>query len=149
VLWAGGISFAGVMAFIFADLIVLPILAIYRKYYGTAFALRISALMLVTMIAAALVVDALFGAVGLVPTARPTAGDVFGGIGLDYKLALNAVAVAVFAGLIALTRRRGAIDPVCGMTVDRGRAVTLDDGGRTVYFCSDHCRHAYAAGHAR
>jgi YHS domain-containing protein len=35
------------------------------------------------------------------------------------------------------------------MTVDRGRAVTLDDGGRTVYFCSDHCRHAYAAGHAR
>jgi uncharacterized membrane protein YraQ (UPF0718 family)/YHS domain-containing protein len=149
VLWSGGISFAGVMAFIFADLIVLPILAIYRKYYGTAFALRISALMLVTMIAAALVVDALFGAVGLIPTARPSAGDVFGGIELDYKLALNAVAVAVFAGLIALTRRRGAIDPVCGMTVDRGRAVTLDDGGRTVYFCSDHCRHAYAAGDAR
>ena len=38
-----------------------------------------------------------------------------------------------------------AIDPVCGMTVDRAKAVTLEDGGRTVYFCSEHCRHAYAA----
>jgi uncharacterized protein len=45
VLWSGGISFAGVMAFIFADLIVLPILVIYRKYYGWAFALRITALL--------------------------------------------------------------------------------------------------------
>jgi YHS domain-containing protein len=143
VLWAGGISFAGVMAFIFADLIVLPILAIYRKYYGTAFALRISALMLVTMIAAALVVDALFDLVGLVPSARPSADDVFGGIALDYKLVLDVLALAVFAALIALTRRRGATDPVCGMTVDRANAVTLDDGGRTVYFCSEHCRGAY------
>jgi uncharacterized protein len=145
VLWAGGISFAGVMAFIFADLVVLPILAIYRKYYGTAFALRISALMLVTMIAAALAVDALFGALGLVPSARPSADDVFGGIEADYKLVLNAIALAAFAALLALTRRRGATDPVCGMTVDRAKAVTLDDGRRTVYFCSEHCRHAYAA----
>src|SRR3954447_22132936 len=42
VLWSGGISFSGVIAFLFADLIVLPILAIYRKYYGTAFTVRIS-----------------------------------------------------------------------------------------------------------
>jgi len=153
VLWAGGISFAGVMAFIFADLIVLPIVAIYRKYYGTAFALRICALMLVTMISAALVVDAVFGAAGLVPSARPSAEDVFGQIAVDYKLVLNAVALAVFAGLMAITARRGATDPVCGMTVDRARALTLDDGGHTVYFCSEHCRHAYArddaAAHAR
>ena len=50
VLWSGGLSFAGVMAFIFADLIVLPILVVYRKYYGTAFAVRITALMFVTMV---------------------------------------------------------------------------------------------------
>src|SRR5919206_1758493 len=86
VLWAGGISFAGVLAFLFADLIVLPIVAIYRKYYGTAFALRICALMLVAMIAAALVVDAAFGGLGLVPVQRPAADDVFGSIALDYKL---------------------------------------------------------------
>src|SRR3954447_10226474 len=145
VLWSGGISFAGVMAFIFADLIVLPILAIYRKYYGTAYMVRIGALMLVTMVAAALVVDVVFGAAGLIPSVRPAPGDVFGGIELDYKLALNAVALAVFAALIALTRRRGATDPVCGMTVDRAKALTLRERGRTVYFCSEHCRHAYAA----
>ena len=145
VLWSGGISFAGVMAFIFADLIVLPIVAIYRKYYGTAFALRISALMLLTMIAAALAVDGLFSIVGLVPTTRPSADDVFGEIGLDYKLVLNVIALAAFGALIALTRRRGATDPVCGMTVDRAKALTLEDGGHTVYFCSEHCRQAYAA----
>ncbi len=145
VLWSGGISFAGVMAFIFADLIVLPIVAIYRKYYGTAFALRISALMLLTMIAAALAVDGLFSIAGLVPTTRPSADDVFGEIGLDYKLVLNVIALAAFGALIALTRRRGATDPVCGMTVDRAKALTLEDGGHTVYFCSEHCRQAYAA----
>src|SRR6266545_2890149 len=90
VLWNGGISFAGVMAFIFADLIVLPILAIYRKYYGLAFTVRITALMFVTMVAAALAVDALFSGVGLIPTGpRPTRDDVFGSIELDYKLVLN------------------------------------------------------------
>jgi uncharacterized protein len=146
VLWAGGISFSGVMAFLFADLIVLPIVAIYVKYYGRAFALRITALMLVTMIAAALAVAALFSALGLVPETRPSVDDVFGSVELNYKLVLNVVALAVFAALITLTMRRGAIDPVCGMTVDRARAVTLDDDGRTVYFCSEHCRHAYASG---
>src|SRR3954468_23312957 len=146
VLWAGGISFAGVMAFIFADLIVLPIVLIYRKYYGTAFALRICALMLLTMIVAALVIDGLFSVVGLVPTERPTADDVFGEVTLNYKLVLNVLALGVFAALIALTRRRGATDPVCGMTVDRAKAVTLEEDGHTLYFCSEHCRHAYAAG---
>src|SRR5947209_6972529 len=56
VLWSGGISFAGVMAFILADLIVLPILAIYRKYYGTGPALRIALLLFVAMVVAALAV---------------------------------------------------------------------------------------------
>src|SRR4030088_1656254 len=64
VLWSGGISFAGVLAFLFADLIVLPIIAIYRKYYGTRFALRIVALMFLTIVIAALIVDVLFGAAG-------------------------------------------------------------------------------------
>jgi uncharacterized protein len=145
VLWSGGISFAGVMAFIFADLIVLPIVAIYRKYYGTAYALRISALMLLTMIAAALAIHGLFGVLGLIPSARPSADDVFGSVRGDYKLVLNAIALAGFAALIALTQRRGATDPVCGMRVDRATALTLEDDGRTVYFCSEHCRHAYQA----
>src|SRR3954471_3545332 len=79
VLWSGGISFAGVLAFLFADLIVLPILAIYRKYYGWAFTARITALMLVTMMVAALLVSAAFSALDLIPSgARPTRDDIFG-----------------------------------------------------------------------
>jgi uncharacterized protein len=105
VLWSGGIGFGGVVAFLFADLIVLPIVLAYRKYYGWDFALRITALMLVTIIAAALVVDLVFGLVGLVPTGpRPSRGDVFGTIGLNYKLALNVVATAIFITLLWLSR---------------------------------------------
>jgi len=106
VLWSGGISFAGVMAFIFADLIVLPILAIYRKYYGTAFALRITALMFVTMVLAALIIDLSFGAAGLIPSARPSTKDVFGSIEADYKLVLNVLGAFIFAALFWLTMRR-------------------------------------------
>jgi uncharacterized protein len=145
VLWSGGLSFAGVMAFIFADLIVLPIILAYRKYYGTSFALRITALMYVTMILAALVVDLSFSGLGLIPDARPTTNDVFGSIQVDYKLVLNVVATLVFVALIALTVRRGAIDPVCGMSVDRATAHRLEHGGRTQFFCSEHCRATFVA----
>jgi hypothetical protein len=147
VLWSGGISFAGVMAFVFADLIVLPIIAIYRKYYGDRFALRITALMFVTMVAAALIIDVVFAAAGLVPNAaRPSRTDVFGSITLDYKLWLNVAALVVFGALFWLTARRGATDPVCGMTVDRDKAVTASVRGETVHFCSEHCRHAFESG---
>jgi uncharacterized membrane protein YraQ (UPF0718 family)/YHS domain-containing protein len=146
VLWSGGISFSGVMAFIFADLIVLPIIAIYRKYYGTQFALRITALMLVTMVFAAVVIDALFSGLSLIPTgARPTRGDIFGSISLNYKLVLNVAGVVMFAALFWLTTLRGAGDPVCGMTVDRAKAVIQEFDGQTFYFCSDHCLHAFEA----
>jgi uncharacterized protein len=105
VLWSGGLSFAGVMAFIFADLIVLPIVIAYRKYYGAAFAVRITALMFVCMVLAAIAVDLLFGALGLIPDARPSTEDVFGSIELDYKLVLNAVATVVFVALFAAPRK--------------------------------------------
>jgi len=150
VLWSGGISFAGVMAFIFADLIVLPILAIYRKYYGTAFAVRITALMFCTMVVAALLIDALFSGAGLIPTgARPSRDDIFSSIEVDYKLALNVLGVIIFAALFWLTARRGVTDPVCGMKVDRAKAVTKTVAGETFHFCSDHCMHAFAADPAR
>ena len=145
VLWSGGISFAGVIAFIFADLIVLPIVIAYRKYYGTAFALRITALMFVTMVAAALIVDGMFSVVNLIPEARPTTEEIFGSIEVDYKLALNAVALVVFAALIYLTVRRGVTDPVCGMKVDLAKALHLEREGRAYFFCSEHCRDRFEA----
>lgn len=145
VLWSGGISFAGVIAFIFADLIVLPIVLIYRKYYGWPFTWRIVALMLMTMVLAALVVDGLFSAAGLIPQARPTRADIFSSVKVDYKLFTNILGLAIFAALFALTARRGATDPVCGMKVDRGKAISRQIGGNTVYFCSEHCAHAAAS----
>ncbi len=143
VLWSGGISFAGVMAFIFADLIVLPIVLAYRKYYGWTFTLRITALMFVTMVLAALVVDGLFSAADLIPTARPSRGDIFGSVQVDYKLFLNLLGLAIFAVLMWITARRGTTDPVCGMKVDRAKALRREVDGRSVYFCSEHCLHAY------
>jgi uncharacterized membrane protein YraQ (UPF0718 family)/YHS domain-containing protein len=146
VLWSGGISFAGVLAFLFADLIVLPILAIYRKYYGLSYAARITALMFVTMVIAALIVDAAFSGLGLLPSGpRPTRADIFGGVHVNYKLALNVLGLGIFAAMFWLTTRRGATDPVCGMKVDRSKAQTAEYAGRTHYFCSGRCLHAFQA----
>jgi uncharacterized protein len=148
VLWSGGLSFGGVLAFIFADLIVLPIVAIYRKYYGGAFAARIVALMFVTMVAASLVIDGIFSAAGLIPSVHPKRSDVFQPVGLDYKLVLNLLGVLVFGALFALTMRRGATDPVCGMTVDRAKARTSVRDGVTYYFCGEACRKSFESGSA-
>jgi uncharacterized membrane protein YraQ (UPF0718 family) len=105
VLWSGGISFAGVLAFLFADLIVLPIIAVYRKYYGGAYALRIVALMFTTMVIAALVTDGLFGAAGLVPSGpRPSRADIFASVAVNYKLVLNVLGLVIFAALFSLGR---------------------------------------------
>ena len=73
VLWNGGISFGGVVAFIFADLIVLPVLNIYRKYYGWRMALFLLVTFYVTMVLAGYAVELLFGALGLIPSTRDAA----------------------------------------------------------------------------
>jgi hypothetical protein len=135
VLWSGGISFAGVLAFLFADLIVLPIVAIYRKYYGTAFAARITALMFVTMVIAALLVTLGMDLVGAIPSGpRPNRAAVFGAVRVDYKLALNLAALVIFGVLFWLTTRRGVTAPVCGMrdSEPSGDSTLHELGGRRV-----------------
>jgi uncharacterized membrane protein YraQ (UPF0718 family)/YHS domain-containing protein len=145
VLWSGGISFGGVLAFIFADLIIIPIVNIYRKYYGARFAAILVAVMFGTMVIAALVVDGIFSALGLVPTHRPPLGSISErAITWNYTTVLDLVFTAVFVALIALTLRRGAKDPVCQMAVDRhAGGPTSIRQGRTVYFCSAHCKHTF------
>ena len=76
-------------------------------------------------------------------SSRPSAEDVFGSIEVDYKLVLNVAATAIFVVLFGLTMRRGATDPVCGMKVDRDKAVTAELEGQTHYFCSEHCRDTF------
>ena len=120
VLWAGGSSFAGVIAFIFADLIIVPIVNAYRKYYGTRFALLLTGVMFGAMAIAALVVDGIFSLVGLVPVSRPSIASVAERpVAWNYTSFLDILFAAVFVVLIALTLRRGASDPVCGMAVER------------------------------
>lgn len=108
VLWSGGISFAGVIAFLFADLLVLPILVAYRKYYGGAYTVRITALMFVTIVIAALIVEAAFGATGLIPHLRPAPASLLGSIRFGPTLVANVLALVAFATLMALSRRRAA-----------------------------------------
>ena len=98
VLWNGGISFGGVIAFIFADLIVLPILNIYRKYYGLKLAGLLFVTFYVAMAAAALVVELTFGALGLIPAQR-NARVVEASITWDYTSWLN-IAFLILAGLL-------------------------------------------------
>jgi YHS domain-containing protein len=100
--------------------------------------------MFVTMVIAALIVNAIFSVLGLIPTGpRPTRTDIFGSVHADYKLALNVLGLAIFASLFWLTFRRGATDPVCGMTVDRHKATKRAFAGETYYFCSEHCAQAF------
>jgi uncharacterized protein len=107
VLWNGGISFGGVLAFIFADLIVLPILNIYRKYYGGRMALFLLGTFYLTMAAAGLLVDLIFEALGLVPETR-NAKVVEASITWNYTTVLNIVFL-ILAGLLVLRflRTRG------------------------------------------
>jgi uncharacterized membrane protein YraQ (UPF0718 family)/YHS domain-containing protein len=141
VLWGGGVSFGGVLAFIYADLIVVPIALIYRKVYGGRVALRLVAAMLGAMVAAALLVDGTFALLGLEPARRPDAAEVAERpLAWDTTTALDLVALVAAGVLVALTVRRGARDPVCGMTVDR-RQTPWRSGSHV--FCSEHCKHVY------
>jgi uncharacterized protein len=107
VLWNGGMSFGGVVSFIFADLIIVPILFIYRKYYGTRMMLFILASFYATMVVAGYVVGFAFGGLGLVPTTRHAkVGEM--AIHLDYTTVLNIVALFLAAGFVYRFVRSGA-----------------------------------------
>ena len=147
VLWAGGSTFAGVIAFLFADLLIVPILSAYRKYYGPRVATRLAAGMFGAMAIAALVVDGVFSLVGLVPAHRPSIASVAERpITWNYTSVLDIVFAAVFVALFALTFRHGAKDPICGMTVDRrGGGPTTRVGRKVVYFCGPGCKSRFDA----
>jgi uncharacterized protein len=106
VLWGGGISFAGVIAFIYADLLVIPIVIAYTKYYGRDLTARLVAIMFAAIVLAALAVDGIFSAAGLVPTTRPSIDSITSrGISWNYTTFLNIVFLGVAAALFGLTLR--------------------------------------------
>ena len=99
VLWNGGISFGGVLAFIFADLIILPILNIYRKYYGRQMAVFLLVSFYATMAISGLLVELLFQALGIVPTDR-NAKVTEASVTLNYTTYLNIVFLLLAAVLV-------------------------------------------------
>ncbi|WP_432074085.1 permease [Streptomyces wuyuanensis] len=106
VLWQGGISFGGVIAFIFADLLIVPILNIYRKYYGVRTAAFILGTFYVAIVAAAYFVEFVFGALGIVPD-RASARVPDEGVSWDYTTWLNLVFLLLAAAFVVRFLRTG------------------------------------------
>jgi len=156
-LWKGGISFGGVISFIFADLIALPLVLIYRKYYGTGLTLRLFVWFYAVMAAAGLITEGLFSITGAIPSTRPK-NIVTTHFAWNYTTFLNIAALATFVLLYWLYRNRErfgggkgyAIDPVCGMQVQTTNApARAIHDGHTYYFCADRCRERFEAEPAR
>ena len=135
VLWNGGISFGGVVAFIFADLIIIPILVIYRKYYGTRMMLVIAGVFYATMVLAGYIVEFTFSGLGLVPADR-TAKVGATGVVWNYTTYLNIVFIILAAALVVRFFRSG------------GREMLAMMGGSPDSAGHDHGAHAGHAGHA-
>jgi len=110
VLWNGGISFGGVIAFIFADLIILPILNIYRKYYGGRMSLFLLATFYATLVAAGYVVEILFGLLHLIPTGPRHAKVVEASVQLNYTSVLNVAFLVLALVLVIRFLRTGGRD---------------------------------------
>jgi uncharacterized protein len=108
VLWKGGISFGGVIAFLFADLIIAPILNIYRKYYGARMALFLLGTFYAAMAAAGYAVEIVFGGLGLIPDpASAKLPDQ--GVSWDYTTWLNIVFLILGAALVIRFVRTGGV----------------------------------------
>lgn len=147
-LWGGGVSFAGVIAFVYADLITVPVLNVYRKYYGWYVMLYILGVFFVTMAFTGFLMEQLFDVLGIVP-------DLAGGMTaseqtyfeLNYTFYLNLIAFAL-SGFLLYVYRRGLgapgeyRDPVCGMRTDEDNP-TVIHGGETYHFCSTACKRVF------
>jgi hypothetical protein len=154
-LWAGGIGFGGAIAFVFGDLITLPLLLIYRRYYGTRLTVRLLAVFWAAMSAAGLATEYLFTWAGITPVASLRRGAI--GLNVwswNYTAVLNIIALAALAALYWLSRNQArfgggtgyAKDPVCGMQVRVAHAPAMSShGGTAYYFCSDHCQRRFTA----
>jgi hypothetical protein len=99
-LWSSGISFGGVISFIYADLIIIPLILIYRKYYGAKAALYITAILFVSMVSAGIIVDLLFAALGLIPGVRPPSAIAGASFQWNYTTWLDFAAI-FFSGWFA------------------------------------------------
>lgn len=146
-LWGGGVSFAGVIAFVYADLITIPVLNVYRKYYGWKVMLYILGVFFVTMAFTGFLMEIIFDAFGVVPnlaggeTATEKTYFEF-----NYTFYLNLIALSIM-GFLYYVYRRGLTaqkhrDPVCGMRVNEN--ISFEHNEQTHYFCSKSCKNSFS-----
>ncbi|MFD3419541.1 permease [Streptomyces decoyicus] len=130
VLWKGGISFGGVVAFLFADLLILPILNIYRKYYGARMALFLPATFYAAAVVAGYAVEFIFGALGLIPR-QADAKIPMSGVSWDYTTWLNIAFLLLAAALVHRFLRTGgpAVLRMMGGGPHAGRRTSAADDG--------------------
>ena len=108
VLWASGISFGGVLAFLYADLIVLPLLDVYRRYFGFKMAAYIGIVFYITMVIAGIFMDVIFSVFGLVPHSNPNIRAELTHIAINYTFWLNLAFAAIAVYLFVLSARSPA-----------------------------------------
>jgi uncharacterized membrane protein YraQ (UPF0718 family) len=119
VLWNGGISFGGVIAFVFADLIIIPILDIYRKYYGGRMALYLLFVSYAAMALAGFLIGVLFQWIGIVPVHHPVTALISGPT-LNYTTVLNVIFLAIMALLGWRFLRTGGLEMLRVMAMPAG-----------------------------
>ncbi len=152
-LWHGGISFGGTISFIFADLIALPLVMIYRKYYGTKLAIRLTLVFWLIMSLSGLITEVIFNFLNLIPAMNHKMSHT-NEIGANYTTVLNALALALVIWIYWMYRTRDLSEPdqlfakdlICGMQVRISDApASCDFEGATYYFCMPGCRETFVA----
>lgn len=146
-LWSHGVAFGGVVSFIFADLVTLPLLLIYRRFYGTSSASRLFLLFWLVMSGGGLIVEVLFRGLHLLAHFRRSAAFE-GQFPLGWTLILNVLALLVLIAVWVLSHQttNEARDPICGMTVDMSAPIAMRHQlGRDYYFCSLRCAERFDA----
>ncbi len=148
-LWHGGITFGGTIAFIFADLLSLPLILIYLKYYGRALTMRIVLVFWFVMSLSGIVTEEIFNAFDIVPT-RNHMSISMKHYGFNRTTILNAIALVIVAALVWLYKSQSqgdtefAKDLVCGMQVRIADApASCVHNGVTYYFCMPGCQESF------
>ena len=104
VLNANGVLFAGIMGFIYSDLMVPPLVQVNAKYYGRKTALYIAAIMFVSIVLTALILSGVFAFAGIVPEGRKAVSEI-ARFNIDYTFWMNAVAVLIAGAMIVLRKK--------------------------------------------
>jgi len=149
-LWNSGISFGGTISFIFADLVALPLVMIYRKFYGKQLTVKLVAIFWFTMSFSGFLTEKLFSVLNILPTKRtlvPHASRI--GENLTSWFNLFALILTTIIAWLYLTRSKSeespyAKDPICGMQVEKSTAAaTFVHEGTTYYFCAPSCTESF------